>query len=205
MMLVPQSGFTMGSDAGEGDPDEAPEHRVFVSSFYIDMFEVTNAQYVEALNWALGRRRVFFTGERVVKYSREAWPYLSVTGEGCMITYADSSFSVIPGWENHPVVNVSWYGAAAYCNWRSEMEGLAPCYDTSNWSCDFAADGYRLATEAEWEKAARGTRGERTYRVPRAGIRRALGRAGTGCSEAAAGTSTKVSSGARTDIAASPS
>jgi len=59
-----------------------------------------------------------------------------------------------------PVDQVRWPMAAGYCNARSREEGLEEAYDLKTWACDFAASGYRLPTEAEWERACRaGTTG----------------------------------------------
>src|SRR4051812_4189627 len=52
--------------------------------------------------------------------------------------------------DKNPVEQVRWSDAARFCNKRSELEGLQPCYDLQTWQCNFEANGYRLPTEAEW-------------------------------------------------------
>ena len=50
---------------------------------------------------------------------------------------------------------MTWSAAVKFCNARSVQEGLTPCYDLQTWAYNFAASGYRLPTEAEWEYACR--------------------------------------------------
>lgn len=114
MTLVPPGEFFMGAPAGShGLPDEQPERRVYLAGFWIDRHEVTNADYLQFVE---------VTGHRTPANANPA------------VTLWESG-RPLPGIDLHPVVNVSWDDAVAFCRWR----------------------GKRLPTEAEWEKAARGT------------------------------------------------
>ena len=158
MVAVSDGEFEMGDPWGEGYSDELPVHRVYLGDYAIDRYEVTNEHYAAALNRAISQGGLITVLNGVVyQYgSRGRCPYCDTYAHDndSRIHWDGAVFSVTPGKEDHPMVEVSWYGAAAYCNWRSEMEGRPRCYDLSAWTCDFGAAGYRLPTEAEWAKAA---------------------------------------------------
>ncbi|HUW81642.1 MAG TPA: SUMF1/EgtB/PvdO family nonheme iron enzyme [Phycisphaerae bacterium] len=160
MVFVPAGEFQMGDpwDEGYTDERERPVHSVYLSPYHIDTWEVTNQQYADGLNWAWSQGGLItVTGGVVYQYgSGTTYRYCSTyaTDSDSRITWDGDTFSVVAEKENHPMVEVSWYGAVAYCNWRSAIEGKPLCYDLSTWSCNFGVAGYRLPTEAEWEKAA---------------------------------------------------
>ncbi len=147
----------MGDTFGEGTSDELPVHGVLLSPYYIDRYEVTNEQYAAALNWANAQGGLITVTDGVVhKYGSVNAPYCDTNSADAesRIHWDGGTFSVTFGKEDHPVLEVSWYGSVAFCNWRSAMEGKPLCYDLATWTCDFGVAGYRLPTEAEWEKAA---------------------------------------------------
>jgi formylglycine-generating enzyme required for sulfatase activity len=160
-VFVPGGTFEMGDNLGDGYSHELPVHTVRLDSFFMGRCEVTNQQYCDYLNSGKSQGLITVTSG-IVCNPGTAYPYCdtSTSSSVSQIAYSGGAFSVRTkggrSMVNDPMVKVSWFGAAAYCNWRSQQEGKELCYNLSTWNCDFSKKGYRLATEAEWEYAARG-------------------------------------------------
>ena len=168
MVFIDAGEFEMGDHYDVGASDERPVHTVYVDSFCIGTYEVTNQQYCDYLNSALLDNLIEVGDGQVVYKFGDTEPYCDTNGTNPIgesrILWDGNTFGVVSGKEDHPMVRVTWYGAVAYCNWLSAREGRPKCYDLSTWECNFAANSYRLPTEAEWEYAARG--GLQYYKYP---------------------------------------
>ena len=129
MMYIEGGTFQMGSN--DGEDDEKPVHTVTVDGFYMDKYEVTNEQFCKFLNKKGKHKEGFFF--------KKTW--LDIKRGSCKIEKG-IKYRPKKGFENHPVIEVTWYGAKAYAEWA----------------------GKRLATEVEWEYAARGGDKSRGYK-----------------------------------------
>ena len=167
MVSVPAGTYDMGWDFSGASYSE-PVHSVTLSAFSIGKYEITNAEIAEVFNWAKENDKFETVNADTVTNKGDSQELLDLNAVSHHITYneTDGEFSVTAGLgddgsggsvdlSDYPIFLISWYGAAAFCNYLSEWAGLTPCYDLSDWSCNFTADGYRLSTEAEWEYAAR--------------------------------------------------
>ncbi|MBT3169098.1 MAG: SUMF1/EgtB/PvdO family nonheme iron enzyme [Candidatus Cloacimonetes bacterium] len=163
--------FEMGSI--NGNEDEMPLREItLTNNFQIAETEITNAQYCELLNWALGKGKIKGILSNDLNYANNAIQFetmLDSTNTDCQLNYRSSEeiFEVVNEMDNHPITAVTWYGAAAYSNWLSEVTANSALYTISAspmWSCDTYGDvGYRLPTEAEWEFAAIGGNNSSNY------------------------------------------
>ncbi|MDX2472417.1 MAG: SUMF1/EgtB/PvdO family nonheme iron enzyme [Candidatus Krumholzibacteria bacterium] len=147
--------FTMGSEVGVNTD---PHTVTLTNRFSVPATSVTNAQYVEVLQWAYDQGHVGATvGSVFDALDGSTVELFDLDWSLCRISFSDGIFSTTD--PDQPVIRVSWYSSVAYCDWLSLQAGLPRAYDHSTWICNggnpYSALGYRLPTEAEWEFACR--------------------------------------------------
>ena len=134
--------------------------------FYLGQTEVTNQQFLDMVQWAYDRGYVAVDGFRRLR--PVGWEngteiaLLHLEDSASEIAFSGAEFSLRDAGHginpDHPVKDVTWYGAVAYCDWLSLQAGAPRAYNHVTWTCNggdpYTAAGYRLPTDAEWEYAA---------------------------------------------------
>ncbi|MBN1983010.1 MAG: SUMF1/EgtB/PvdO family nonheme iron enzyme [Chitinivibrionales bacterium] len=124
-----------------------PLHEVIISPFYMSKYETTAQQYAQFLMAKKSHlsidKCIILGSDTLCDTSYSFWP----------LTYDGTTIAPKNGKQRYPMQGLTWFGAIAYCNWLSAQNGLDSCY-TSQKICDYAKNGYRLPTEAEFEYVA---------------------------------------------------